>query len=228
MRAVWHDHRILIDFIALISGETFKLWSSSLCNFTPTSCHFLFLRSRYSPHHPRSMFLPSRKVHTHVKQQIQLYFRIFQPQNVTACISIIKPHLLTTIHLLAPAIHFFHAPPQKAQSPIQWVPGLFPRGKSGRGDHSPASNDRLRMSGAIPPFPHTASWRGNWLITGTILLYIYPRLPERTNATVKRLVSCLVCGRTQVRISAAHRPAVLKFQWFYSDPPDKCHNRTLK
>jgi len=102
------------------------------------------------------MFLPSRKVHTHVKQQIQLYFRIFQPQNVTACISIIKPHLLTTIHLLAPAIHFFHAPPQKAQSPIQWVPGLFPRGKSGRSVKLITHLHlvpTLRMRGTIPPLP---------------------------------------------------------------------------
>jgi len=32
-------------------------------------------------------------------------------------------------------------------------------------DHLP----RLRMHGAIPPLPHTSSWHGAWLSTGTTL-----------------------------------------------------------
>jgi hypothetical protein len=46
------------------------------------------------------------------------------------------------------------------QPPIQWVPGLFPWGWSGRGretGHSPPSSAKVKMRGAIPPLPNTPS-----------------------------------------------------------------------
>jgi hypothetical protein len=48
------------------------------------------------------------------------------------------------------------------QPPIEWVPGLFPRGvrRPGReSDHSPTSA-KVKNGGAIHPLPHTLSWRG--------------------------------------------------------------------
>jgi hypothetical protein len=48
------------------------------------------------------------------------------------------------------------------QPPIQWVQGLFPPAVKGRGrenDHSPPSNAAFKNGGAIPPLPHTPSWR---------------------------------------------------------------------
>jgi len=43
------------------------------------------------------------------------------------------------------------------QPPIQWIPGTLSPGAKQLGhnaDHSPPSRPRLRMCGAIPPFPH--------------------------------------------------------------------------
>jgi hypothetical protein len=50
--------------ILIMLGEEYKLWS--FMQFSPTSCHLISLRSKYSPQHlvfkqPRSMFLPSCK-----------------------------------------------------------------------------------------------------------------------------------------------------------------------
>jgi hypothetical protein len=38
--------------ILIILGHEYKSWSCSLCSFFPTSCHFISLRSKYSPEHP--------------------------------------------------------------------------------------------------------------------------------------------------------------------------------
>jgi hypothetical protein len=50
-----------------------------IVQFSPVSCHFIPLRSRYSPQHPvlkhpQSVFFPSddTEFHTHTKQQIKL------------------------------------------------------------------------------------------------------------------------------------------------------------
>jgi hypothetical protein len=48
------------------------------------------------------------------------------------------------------------------QPPIQWVPGAISLGimRPGReADHSPPSNAEMKNGGAIPPLPHTYSWR---------------------------------------------------------------------
>jgi hypothetical protein len=49
------------------------------------------------------------------------------------------------------------------QPPIQWVPGLFAWGQSGRAVKLTAQLHlvpRSRMREAIPPLPNTSSWRG--------------------------------------------------------------------
>jgi hypothetical protein len=49
------------------------------------------------------------------------------------------------------------------QSSIQWLPGVvFPGLKRQRreSDHSPPSSAEVKNGGAIPPLPHTSSWRG--------------------------------------------------------------------
>jgi hypothetical protein len=50
------------------------------------------------------------------------------------------------------------------QPPIQWIPGALSLGVKRPGReayHSPPSSaGGQRMSGAIPPFPNTPSWRG--------------------------------------------------------------------
>jgi hypothetical protein len=48
------------------------------------------------------------------------------------------------------------------QSPVQWVmealsPGLMWPGYEA--DHSPPSSAEVKNIGAIPPLPHTSSWR---------------------------------------------------------------------
>jgi hypothetical protein len=49
------------------------------------------------------------------------------------------------------------------QPPIQWVPGALSRlvKRQGReADYSPPSSAEVKNVGAIPPLPHTSSWRG--------------------------------------------------------------------
>jgi hypothetical protein len=51
---------------------------------------------------------------------------------------------------------------------LQWVPGEEERLRR-EADHSPPSSAEVRMRGAIPPHPHTSSWRGSWLHRGKTL-----------------------------------------------------------
>jgi hypothetical protein len=59
------------------------------------------------------------------------------------------------------------------QSLIQLVPGALSPGLSSRAWTSPTTHfhflQRTRMCSAIPPLPHTSSWRGVQLSTGTTL-----------------------------------------------------------
>jgi hypothetical protein len=48
------------------------------------------------------------------------------------------------------------------QPPIQWVPGALSPGAKRPGrepDHSPPTSAEINNGGAIPPLPHTVSWR---------------------------------------------------------------------
>jgi hypothetical protein len=59
---------------------------------------------------------------------------------------------------------------QPTQHPIQLVPGLFSRQKSGRDEKLITHLQlvpRLRIPGAVPPFSHTSSWLGAQLHTQT-------------------------------------------------------------
>jgi hypothetical protein len=63
------------------------------------------------------------------------------------------------------------------QPPVQWVPGLFPRGLSGRGVKLTTHLQlvpRSRKCGFINSLPRTPSWRSAELSTGTALLYFKP------------------------------------------------------
>jgi hypothetical protein len=49
--------------ILIILGERVQTMKPLIMQFSPTSCHFVYLRSKYSPlhpvlKHPQSMFLP--------------------------------------------------------------------------------------------------------------------------------------------------------------------------
>jgi hypothetical protein len=72
------------------------------------------------------------------------------------------------------------------EPPSQWVPGSVPLGVKRtvlEAYHSPPSSAEDKNDGAIPPFPHTSSWRGTlsntgiavyfmcFLFTRTIILY---------------------------------------------------------
>jgi hypothetical protein len=49
------------------------------------------------------------------------------------------------------------------QSPIQWLPGalsLEVKQPGREAAHSPPSTAEVKNGGAIPPLPHTSSWRG--------------------------------------------------------------------
>jgi hypothetical protein len=50
----------------------------------------------------------------------------------------------------------------RPQPTLQWVPGLFPGVKrpGNEADHPPPSSAEVKNGRAIPPLPHTASWRG--------------------------------------------------------------------
>jgi hypothetical protein len=61
------------------------------------------------------------------------------------------------------------------QQHIQWVTGIVSPGVKRLGheaDHSPPFSAEFKNSGAIPPLPHTSSWRGNKLSTGTSLPFL--------------------------------------------------------
>jgi hypothetical protein len=45
------------------------------------------------------------------------------------------------------------------QPPSQWVPGA--NGPEREANHSLTSSAKVNNGGAIPPLPHTASWRGD-------------------------------------------------------------------
>jgi hypothetical protein len=50
------------------------------------------------------------------------------------------------------------------QLPIKWVAEAFPPGLKRpvlKAVHSLASSAEVKNIGAIPPFPHTSSWRGS-------------------------------------------------------------------
>jgi hypothetical protein len=64
MRATRPAHLNHLDLMTLVTfGEVYKLWNSSLCNFSSIYCQFLPLTSKYRPQHPvlkhpQSMFFP--------------------------------------------------------------------------------------------------------------------------------------------------------------------------
>jgi hypothetical protein len=46
-------HLIFFDMVILIILDLdYNLWSSSLCSFSTTPCHFISVPSKYSPHNP--------------------------------------------------------------------------------------------------------------------------------------------------------------------------------
>jgi hypothetical protein len=64
------------------------------------------------------------------------------------------------------------------QPPIQWVPGAIYPGLERLGreaENSPSSSAEVKSGGAIPPLPHTSSWRSALLVnarsTGIICIY---------------------------------------------------------
>jgi hypothetical protein len=61
-------------------------------------------------------------------------------------------------------IFLFFTAPRPALGPtqphIQWVPRAISPGKEREADHSPPSSAEVKNDGAIPPLPHTPSWRG--------------------------------------------------------------------
>jgi hypothetical protein len=74
----------LVDMTILIIFGGVQIMKLLIMQFYPASCHFILLRSKYSPQHPvlkhtQSAFFPLRerhKLHIHTKQQAKLYFCI--------------------------------------------------------------------------------------------------------------------------------------------------------
>jgi hypothetical protein len=62
--------------------------------------------------------------------------------------------------------------------------GCFPEDKrpAREADRSPHLAPRLRMNGAVPPLPHTSSWRGFQLSTGNVFIARHSVKP-RENST---------------------------------------------
>jgi len=82
MRIVCPTHLILLDLIILtIFCKEYKVMKLLIMQSSPASCHFLYLRSIYSPQHPPLMYvLPliwGTKFHTHTKQQVKINFCVF-------------------------------------------------------------------------------------------------------------------------------------------------------
>jgi len=69
-------------------------------------------------------------------------------------------------------VEYFFPPPRLDRL---WDPSDLLKQAGREADHSHPSMPRLRMRGAILPLPHTSSWRGASLCTGTSALPYIPR-----------------------------------------------------
>jgi hypothetical protein len=76
-------HHIVLDFITVIFSETYRLWSSSLCSLLqpPAASSLLFPNILITMFSDTLSLCSSvsvkTKFHTHIKQQVKLWFCIF-------------------------------------------------------------------------------------------------------------------------------------------------------